>query len=115
MYPNKLYFSLHVLLVNPVKPVVRPLNKEAPLRAPEKKHLRVMGPEPMNPKQSALADTLSKEVFGLFGALSALAGDNSQLAHLQSGLVESLVMSKAPSTFNKYQPVVSKWEQFAVK
>ena len=53
--------------------------------------------------------------FGLFGALNGILGENSQLAHLQSDLAESLVMAKAPSTFNKYQPLVSKWEAFAIK
>ena len=104
-----------VPLVNCDQPVVLPLNKKAPLRVPEKKHLRIMGPKPMNPKQSALTKALVSVKVGLFGALSDLVGDDSQLAQLQSGLAESLVMSKAPSTFGKYLPLVSKWELFAVQ
>ena len=102
-------------LVNCDQPVVLPLNKKAPLRVPEKKNLRIMGPKPMNPKQSALAKALVSEKVGLFGALADLVGDDSQLVQLQSGLAESLVMSKAPSTFGKYMPLVSKWELFAAQ
>ena len=102
-----------VLLVSPVKPVERPGNERAPLRVPDLKHMKILGPKPINPKQAALAESLVSENFGLFGALSETLGENSQLAHLQSDLAESLVMAKAPSTFNKYQPLVLKWEEFA--
>ena len=37
------------------------------------------------------------------------------MAYLQTALAKSLVISKAPCTFNKYQPLVSKWELFAAK
>ena len=104
-----------VLLVSPVKPGERPVNGSAPLRVPDKKYLRIIGPKPINPKQAALAESLVLEEFGLFGDLREILGENSQLAHLQTGLAKSLVMSKAPSTFNKYQPLVSKWELFAAK
>ena len=102
-----------VLLVSPVKPVERPGNERAPLRVPDMKHMKILGPKPINPKQAALAESLVSENFGLFGDLNEILGENSQLAHLQSDLAESLVMAKAPSTFNKYQPLVSKWEAFA--
>jgi hypothetical protein len=101
-----------VLLVSPVKPGE---NGSAPLRVPDKKYLRIIGPKPINPRQAALAESLVLEEFGLFGDLREILGENSQLAHLQTGLAKSLVMSKAPSTFNKYQPLVSKWELFAAK
>ena len=97
-----------VNLVNCDQPGVLALNLKTPLRVPEKKHLRIMGPKPMNPKQAALAKVLVSEKVGLFGALSDLVGDDSQLAQWQSGLAESLVMSEAPSTFGKYLPLVSK-------
>ena len=48
----------------------------------------------------------------MFGDLRETLGENNQLAHQQSDLAESLVMSKAPSTSHKYQPLVSKWELF---
>ena len=102
-----------VLLVSPVKPVERPGNERAPLRVPDMKHMKILGPKPINPKQAALAESLVSENFGLFGDLNEILRENSQLAHLQSDLAESLVMAKAPSTFNKYQPLVSKWEAFA--
>ena len=104
-----------VNLVNCDQPGVLALNLKAPLRVPEKKHPKIMGPKPMNPKQSALAKTLVSEKVGLFGALSDVVGEDSQLVQLQSGLAESLVMSKAPSTFDKYLPLVSKWELFAAQ
>ena len=69
----------------------------------------------INPRQAALVESLALEKFGLFGALNGILGENSHLAHLQSDRVVSRVMSKAPSTFNKYQPLVSKWEMFAAK
>ena len=105
-----------VLLASPVKPGGRPVIGSAPLRVPNKKYLRIIGPKPINPKQAALAESLVLEEFGLFGDLrEKILGENSQLAHLQTGLAKSLVMSKAPSTFNKYQPLMSKWELFAAK
>ena len=104
-----------VNLVNCDQPGVLALNLKAPLRVPEKKHLRIMGPKPMNPKQSALAKTLVSEKVGLFGSLSDVVGEDTQLVQSQSGLAESLVMSKAPSTFGKYLPLVSKWEQFSTQ
>ena len=94
-----------VLLVSPVKPGE---NGSAPLRVPDKKYLRIIGPKPINPRQAALAESLVLEEFGLFGDLREILGENSQLAHLQTGLAKSLVMSKAPSTVNTYQPLVSK-------
>ena len=66
-----------VTLVNCDQPVVLALNLKAPLRVPEKKHLRIMGPKPMNPRQSALAKTLVSEKVGLFGALLDLIGEDS--------------------------------------
>ena len=104
-----------VSLVNCDQPAVLPFNKKAPLRVPEKKNLKIMGPKPMNLKQSALAKALVSEKVGLFGALADLVGDDSQLVQLQSGLAESLVMSKAPSTFGKYLPLVSRWELFTAQ
>ena len=106
-----------VSLVSPDKPAERPENGSASLRVPDKKHLKIVGPKSINPRQAALhvADSLVLEEFSLFGDLREILGENNQLAHLQSDLVESLVMSKALSTFNKYQPLVSKWELFATK
>ena len=84
-----------VLLVSPIKPVERPGNGRAPLRVPDMKHMKIIGPKPINPKQAALAESLVSENFGLFGALNEILRENSQLAHLQSDLAESLVMAKA--------------------
>ena len=104
-----------VLLFSPVKPTERSVNESAPLRVPDKKHLKIIGPKLINPRQAVLVESLVLEEFGLFGALNEIRGENSHLAHLESNLDESLAMSKAPSTFNKYQPLVSKWETFAAK
>jgi hypothetical protein len=73
-----------------------------------------MGPKPISSKQQTQADDLVREQFGLFGALSALAGGNQELSKLKSDLAQSLVMSKAPNTFNKYMPLVSKWQEFSL-
>ena len=43
-----------VLLVSPVKNGERPVNGSAPLRVPDKKHLKILGPKPINPRQAAL-------------------------------------------------------------
>ena len=40
------------LLVNPVKPNERPENGSAPLRVPDKKYLRIIGPKPINPSRT---------------------------------------------------------------
>ena len=72
-----------VLLVSPVKPVERPVNGSAPRRVPDKKHLKKIGPKPINPRQAALAESLVLEEFGLFGALNETLGENSHLAHLR--------------------------------
>ena len=45
-----------VLLVSPVKPGERPWNGSAPLRVPDKKHLKMIGPKSINPRQAALAE-----------------------------------------------------------
>ena len=99
-----------VLSVSPVRPGERPVNGSAPLRVPDKQHLKILGPKPINPRQAALAESLVLEEFGLFGDLREILGENNQLAHLQPDIAKSLDMSKAPSTFNKYQPLVSKWD-----
>ena len=57
------------LLVNPVKPTERPGNGSAPLRVPDKKCLKIIGPKPINPKKAALTESLVLEEFGLFGDL----------------------------------------------
>ena len=67
-----------------------------------------MGPKPISSKQQAVADDLVEGQFGLFGALSVLIRDNQELSQLKPDLAQSLVMSKAPNTFNKYMPLVSK-------
>ena len=101
--------------VNPLQLVKVPLDGRAPLRVPDKKHLRIIGPKPINDRQAALAESLVTESVGLFGTLSEMLGKDNQFAYLQSDLAESLVMSKATSTFNKYQPLVAKWELFTGK
>ena len=102
-----------VLLVSPVKEIVSVFDLSAPLRVPNVKSLKLMGPKPISNKQQAVADDLVEGQFGLFGALSALIRDNQELGQLKSDLAQSLVMSKAPNTFNKYMPLVSKWQEFA--
>jgi integrase len=102
-----------VLLVSPVKETVSVFDLSAPLRVPNVKSLKLMGPKPISSKQQAVADDLVEGQLGLFGALSALIRDNQELSQLKSDLAQSLVMSKAPNTFNKYMPLVSKWQEFA--
>ena len=102
-----------VLLVSPVKEIVSVFDLSAPLRVPNVKSLELMGPKPINNRQQAVADDLVEGQFGMFGALSALIRDNRELGQLKSDLAQSLVMSKAPNTFNKYMPLVSKWQEFA--
>ena len=92
-----------------------PVDWSAPLRVPDMKHVKIMGPKPINVKQKNLAETLVGEQFGLFGGLSVLAGENPELNHLRQDLAESLVMSRAPNTFNKYMPLVLNWEKFVGK
>ena len=72
--------SSPVLLVSPVKPVERPGNERAPLRFLDMKHMKILGPKPINLKQAALAESLVSEDFGLFGALSGMHGRRGALA-----------------------------------
>ena len=44
-----------VLLVSPVKEVVSVFDLSAPLRVPNVKHLKLMGPKPISSKQQAQA------------------------------------------------------------
>jgi hypothetical protein len=88
-----------VLLISPVKETVSVFDLSAPLRVPNVKSLKLMGPKPISSKQQAVADDLVEGQLGLFGALSALIRDNQELSQLKSDLAQSLVMSKAPKYF----------------
>ena len=65
-----------LILVSHVKEVVSVFDLSSPLRVPNVKQLKLMGPTPINSKQHAQADGLVRGQFGLFGALSALVRGN---------------------------------------
>ena len=52
---------------------------------------------------------------GLFGGLTALTAEFSELKQTNKDLALSLVMSRASSTFGKYLPLTRNWELYATK
>ena len=96
-------------------PLTSSIDLSAPLRVPDISSLKVQGPKPASKKQIAMAESLLSEQSGVFGALSEMAGEDQYLQHLNRGVAQSMVMAKAPSTFNKYEPLVLKWQVFAAR
>ena len=96
-------------------PVCQPkiVNPHAPLILPDKKLLILKGPKPVNRKQIEMSVTLLSESVGLFGELKKISYGNPELTALREGLAQSLVQSRAVSTFGKYMPLVTKWEGFS--
>jgi hypothetical protein len=104
-------------IVNPTDPSCPPkvFNQHAPLQLPDKRFLVLKGPKPLSRKQTDMSATLVSGNIGLFGDLNRLSQDNPELSVLRDGLAQSLVQSRAVSTFGKYMPLVDKWENFSTE